>query len=317
MQFENIDISSIDLADHTFLIGDPTPQDGLKESIRSFGQINPVVLTYSEKKIKIITGWKRVQALKELGVKSVVANIYSFKKNKIPDFLYTIYFDNKPRFTDLDKAEVINRFKVLCGFTDQQILEKVLPTLSIKPSKNNLKKYTIVTLLSDEIKKLFHNDYFTFEQLVMLSELEDENYQDVVFNKVLKKFRFNNNETREILREIYEISKRDKLSFDECIENIFSNIGSQPNKNDFKKKVRFMRYPNLMKAEEKFKEASNEFQKIKNLNLFHHPYFETNEIELRLKVTSLSEYVETLNNLSDSKSVEKIEDLLKLVKEGK
>ncbi len=317
MHVEKIDIFAIDLADRSYLCGDPTPDKALIESIKSIGQINPVVLTSTEKNFKIITGWKRVLALKELGETSVVANVLPFYKEKIPDFLYTVYFDNKQRFNDLDKAELIGKFKVLCGLSDEELLKTVLPKLSIKPSKNNLLKFIAVALLDYEIKKLFYDDYFTFEQLAMFSEIEDENYKEIVINKVFRKFRFNNNETREILREVYEISKRDNISFDKCIDGIFDDIGNNPNKNDFKKKVRFMRYPNLMKVEEKFKEKAKGLKSIRNLNLFHHPYFETNEIEIRLKVNNIEEYVEILQKLSDDSNIENIERLLRLIKEGK
>ena len=77
-----------------------------------------------------------------------------------------------------------------------------------------------------------------------------------------------------------------------------------------------MRYPNLMKVEEKFKEKAKGLKSIKNLNLFHHPYFETNEIEFRLKVGSIGEYIESINKLSDDSNIENIEQLLKLIKEG-
>lgn len=316
MHVEKVDISNIDLSDHTYLIGDPSPDNRLKESINSLGQINPVVLISKESSFTVVTGRKRILALEEIGSKSVAAKIHPFEKNKIPDFLFTIYFDNKQRFTDLEKAELICKFKGLCGFSDSEILDSVLSKLSIKPSKNNLKKFISVASLDHDIKKLFYDDYFTFEQLVMLSEIENQEYRKVVFEKILKTFRFNNNETREILREVYEIAKRDKISFDKCIDEIFDEIGNNPNKNEFKKKVRIMRYPNLMKVEEKFKESSKELKSIKNLNLSHHPFFETNEIELRLKVNDIDEYIEILEKLSDSAITERIERLLKLIKVG-
>ena len=58
-----------------------------------------------------------------------------------------------------------------------------MPKLSIKPSKNNLKKFISVASLDHEIKEFFYEDYFTFEQLVMLSELEDEDYREIVLEK--------------------------------------------------------------------------------------------------------------------------------------
>ena len=59
MKVESVDIPNIDLTDQTFLIGDPTPDTSLKESIQSLGQITPIILASKEKNFIIVTGWKR------------------------------------------------------------------------------------------------------------------------------------------------------------------------------------------------------------------------------------------------------------------
>ncbi|MGH7885917.1 MAG: hypothetical protein ACRENO_09510, partial [Thermodesulfobacteriota bacterium] len=262
-------------------------------------------------------GWKRVLALKELGKTTVEAKVFPFEKEKIPDFLLMVYFDNKHRFNDLDKAEIINKFRVLCGFSDEDIIGRVLPELSIKPSKNNLNKFLAAASLDSETKKYFNDEYFTFEQLVMITEIEDKSYRDEITDKVLKKFQFNNNETREIIREIYEISKRENLTYNFCVEQIFSELKDKTNKNEFKKKVKFKRYPNLMEVEEEFKSNAKKLGSLNNINLFHHPFFETNEIEIRLKVNNYSQYLETIEKLSEPQNLKTVDSLLKLVKEGK
>ncbi len=226
------------------------------------------------------------------------------------------YFDNKPRYTELDKASLLLKIKELCNFNDDELLP-ILEILSIKPSLNNLRKYLNIASLGPEYKELFYKEYFSFDQLALISEIKDPDFRNVLFNKLIKLFRFNTNEIRELIREIFEISKRDNLSYDQCIDNIISLSGNNTNKNEIKKTIRFIRYPELVKVEKEFKSKLKSIENIDNLEINHHPFFETNRVEVKFKVKDIDQFKETMKELNKNEIEEIIDSLLTLVKQGK
>lgn len=316
MYVRSIEIDDINLEDEKYCIGNTEPDNNLTSSLKLIGQINPVTVTSTNDDITLVTGWKRVLALRKSGRKEVTAKVIPSERVSAESLLFTIYTDNKERFTELDKAELVNKFRVLYEYSDEEILNSVFPNISVKPSKHNLKKFTSVAMLDNGIKKLFYDDHLTFEQLVMLSELQDEHYRKVIFERVFKKLRFNNNETREILREVYEIAKRESISYESCIESLLPGSSTNVNKNELKKMIKFRRYPGLSEAEQKFSERSKRLESVDSIKLFHHPYFETNEIELRIRVKDIAELKKTVEKLSDKEIESDMESLLELVKKG-
>lgn len=315
MEITEVNVDQIDLENDKYSISRSLYTKNLVESLKKVGQISPVTLIKEDGKYIVVNGRRRIRALKDSGNKLVYANVLSENEINNLEILLLNYFDNKTRYTDLDKAALISRVKELCHFEDKDLLP-ILEILEIKPSLNNLHKYLKVDTLNPEFKELFYKEYFTFEQLVMFSEIQDIEYRIMLLNKILKHYKYNNNETREIIREVYEIAKRDKLSYEECFNKIIGSSGNNPNKDQIKKTIRLMRYPELVKVEKEFKEKLKQIEDIGLLEINHHPFFETNRIEIKFKLTDIDDFKEAMKRLSDEKNQEIFASLLELVKKG-
>jgi hypothetical protein len=231
------------------------------------------------------------------------------------DCLKFVLYENQQRLNEIDKAELIFKFKLLCDLNDDDLIQKVLPLIGIGATRKNLERYMSLTGLESEIKEACYTEKISLEQVVSLSEVDGDKRLEIL-RRILKRFKFNNNETREMIRDLVAVASRDKVSLGKIIDRISSEIGGSGGKNEFRHALRRLRYPTLSKVEENYKTCLSGFNLPKGITLYHSPFFEGNDLEIRLTFGTsdrLSELLSYLSSVVDDRSIEK---LLNIVKEG-
>jgi len=313
---KKVALSEIDLKDTTYLLSDVAPDQKLIDSITDIGLLNPVKLIKKDKNYIVLAGWKRIHVLLQLGNESVYSQIYENDELLTEHICVLIYTDNKERITDLEKAELLKMISNSDYYNEKNIVQKILPVFGLNPTLNNLKKYISIASLKPELKKACMNEELTIEQLKLLSEIDDPEFRDGIYNYFLKEYKFNNNETRDLIKELNTISKREKQPVEELAQKIYKENNGKADKNTIRKTVKIICYPKLTKTELKYNEL------VKNLNLgnssrlVNHPYFESNEIELRIKIKEKNDLIEDIEKLKASIVDGRVDELLKLIKEG-
>lgn len=315
MKFEAIPLTALDFYDKTFLIGSSDDYTGILNSIKEVGIINPPSLRSNGDKYQIICGWKRIKACKQLGYDEIPSSVYEMEELADEDCLKFLLYENQQRLNEIDKAELIFKFKFLCGLNDNDLILKVLPLIGIGATRKNLERYMSLTGLESEIKEACYAEKISLEQVVSLSEVEGDKRVEIL-RRILKRFKFNNNETREMIRDLVAVASRDKVSIGKVIDRISSEIGGSGGKSEFRHALRRLRYPTLSKVEENYKTCLSAFNLPKDITLYHSPFFEGNDLEIRLTFETsdrLSELLSYLSSVVDDRSIEK---LLNIVKEG-
>ncbi|MGI9534610.1 MAG: ParB/RepB/Spo0J family partition protein [Thermodesulfobacteriota bacterium] len=317
MYFANVEIDEIDLEDKKYQISKHSEYEQLEQSISEFGLINPVKLIKTEKLFKVLTGWSRLSVLKKLKFKIVEASVYD-EKELTEEMLYKIiYLDNKHRGNDLYKAELINRIRENCGLENEQIVNNLLPFFGLNPSTNNYNKYIKIALLDSDIKQSYNNEHLTFEQLQMLGEINDNGLRADIFRLFLTKYKFNNNETRDLLKDLFNIKNKENISIKMISEAVYNKLDDNSNKNDFRKELKKICYPALTKVEKVYSDRIKDLNLSNKIRVVNHPYFESNELEIRIKFKETDELRDELNDLDKNIINGNIEKLLGVIKEGK
>lgn len=306
-------LADIDFNNREYELFSSEPGSNLEQSISSVGLLNPVKLIKNTKNYIVLTGWKRLNVLKKLNYPSVASMIY--KEDELsPLQLFTyIYIDNKDRFTELEKAELLSKLIKSDTLTEAKIKSEFLPILGLNPSLNNLNKYRSVALLEKELKEACFNELVTFEQLLLLSEIDDPKFRTGFYNHFIKNNRFNNNETRDLLKDVQAICIRSSLSIDNLAKQI---LKEKQDKNTIRKLVKVLCYPRLTETEQKYNDIVKDLNLGTSSRLVNHPYFESNDLELRIKFNNQKDLISELESLTKSIDEGKIEKLLKLIKEG-
>lgn len=315
MKFEAVQIKALDFHDETFLVSSSDDDTGIQISIEELGVINPPSLRRNGGKYQIICGWRRIKVCKQLGYEEIPSIVYEMDELSDEECLKFVLYDNQQRLNEIDKAELIFKFKLICDFNDNDLIQKVLPLVGIGATRKNLERYMSLTGLESEIKEACYTEKISLEQVVSLSEVEGDKRLEIL-RRILKRFKFNNNETREMIRDLVAVASRDKVSIGKIIDRISSEIGGSGGKSDFRYALRRLRYPTLSKVEENYKTCLSAFNLPKDITLFHSPFYEGNDLEIRLTFGTsdrLSELLSYLSSVVDDRSIEK---LLNIVKEG-
>ncbi|MCP3900033.1 MAG: ParB N-terminal domain-containing protein, partial [Desulfobacteraceae bacterium] len=268
---EFIDINLIDLDNKIYRISSDYDISKLKESIQANGLINTCLVREKNKKFIIISGFKRIRALKELGYRKVPAKIVNETDNKNLTDLYcakTSIIDNAFH-RELDIIEQVRGVALLSAFmTNEEIAKNsssVFNTvLNTKIVRNLLK---IESMISPN--KSVHDQILT-KKLSIKSALEIQNYEPEILNsflRIFQKVKMGQNKQLEVIKNFNEISKRDNISLFELLNSSkVSKIIDHENPDEnykgnlLRSFLTQERYPELTKAHEEHKKG---VQKLK------------------------------------------------------
>lgn len=309
-------LSEIDLKDKTYILSDIVPDQKLIQSISELGLLNPVKLIKTDNGYIVITGWKRINVLLQLGSASVYSQVYNNDELLTEHICRLIYTDNKDRITELEKAELLRLICSSAGSYEKNIIENVLPFLGLNPTLNNLKKYLAIAALETELKQACMNEDLTFEQLKLLSEIDDPDFRKEFYNHFLIKYKFNNNEMRDLLKDVQAICIRKNISTGQLAEILPGDNSGKSDKNTIRKTIKTICYPKLTETEKIYNELVKELNLGNTSRLVNHPYFESNELELRIKFKNQKDLKNEIEILKKSLEDGRIEKLLQLIKEG-
>ena len=117
---------------------------------------------------------------------------------------------------------------------------------------------------------------------------------------------------------IEEITLRDLKSVEEVLNDVEKRLQEKKiGKNELRRELKRIRYPELSEIEEKYRKEVDNLNLPKEITLFVNQFFESNDIELRLKVKSGEELSQILSSLEKSLDSGAIEKLLNIIKYGR
>lgn len=315
MKFESVQLTALDFDDKTFFIGSPGGSTDVIDSISELGIINPPSVRRMGERFQIICGWKRLEACKQLGYREIPCLVYETVDLPDEDCLKFVFFENQQRLNDIDKADLVLKFKLRCNLSENDLIRKILPLIGIGATRKNLERYMSLAGLDSEVRQAYYEERISFEQAVSLCDLEGHERLEIL-RRILTRFRYNNNEAREIIRELSVVASRDKISIGEIIDLLVSGLGSSSGKNEFRQVLKRLRYPTLSKVEEKYKKCVGGFNLPNEIGIYNSPFFEGNDLEIRLRFGASERLSELLSHLSLHLENGGIEKLLNIVREG-
>jgi|GEM_PF-3806535 len=317
MRTENISISSIDLQDTYYKYGSDIIPQGLNESIERFAILNPVKLIRENDRYRVICGWKRLYIISNFPDRDLVPScVYNSGELSIPDCILIAFYDNFHRINELDKALLIKMLSEKGGISHEMILKEYLPVFGIPASYKNLEKFIALSKLEDVIKRSFYENIYSIDHLFLFSEIEKEHERHAIFDLVFKQYRYNINETREVVRNIREIASRENINIDDLVEEIANDKTGNIGKHEFRRILKKRRYPKISSIENDFSELIKQMDMDNSITLKHHPTFESNELEFRIRFDDTEQLSSSLNSIAKEVDRGKIQRIINFVREG-
>lgn len=184
---KNININLlIPFENHPFKKRDGIEQKELVESIAQNGVLEPIIVrSFPAGKYEIISGHRRVEACKELGITEVPATIKEMSKDEatiamVDSNIHREHLlPSEKAFAYKMKLEAIKHQ----GKTYGQVVHKSRDEISDTESGRQIQRYIRLTYLIPELLKLVDDGRIAFTPAVELSFLS-ENEQEILLNEI-------------------------------------------------------------------------------------------------------------------------------------
>jgi len=313
MILEEILLNTINFSDTEFLLSYSFQYDQIKESIKMVGLINPPILLKCKNKFKIISGFKRIFALKKLNQKKINAFVITDDYPPIR-LLQMSILDNcliRP-FNPIEKSLIINKLKKYIN--KDTIIKEYFRYIGLEPSSKLYILYEPLINLEGEIKKS-----------IAIGELSEKSgFQILNFTKedrlslfhLLTQLKPSFSKQNEIIELIFEISKRENISIKDVIQSdeintllINSKLTTPQRLEKIREYLKKKRFPQLSKLEEEFETFKKKIGISPDIKFAHPTYFEGNTYELHLsfsKIAQLKKQINILNKIANSEDLKKI-----------
>ncbi len=316
---ELIDISLIDFDNNIYRISSDNDFNNLKESIQTNGLINPCLVRNNNNKFIIISGYKRIKAIKELGFNKVIAKIVNEKEKKETDlFCAKTSIIENAFHRELDIIELTKGVSLLSVFmTNEEIATNSLMIFNTPISLNFVNRLLKIQSMISSNQSV--SDLIFTKKLSIKTALRIQSYNPEIFDafiNIFKKVKMGQNKQLEIIINFNEISKRENISLSELLKSskvieIIDNENPDENYkgNLLRSFLTQRRYPELTKA---FENHKAEIKKIKlepeiTLNPPHN--FEGEKYSLSFSFRNENEFkkhVQKLVSINKSKAIENL-----------
>ena len=313
---EKIPLQKIDLSDETFSINYMPDLQRLRASIKEIGLIQPVLLKRKLNAYQIISGFRRISAMKELGKLEIESRVYEEKETDefrlfsicLHENLTTRGFNAVEKAVALDK--LIDRFQI----DPSVVIKNFLPSLALEPNEKILNTYLSLARMEDDMKQYVLKEEVSRSNIRRLSALTSDDRR--AFLSLASPLKLGENRLREILTLLEEISRRNRWRTSDIVARpeiqaiLFQEELTPSQKTDRIKKVLMnLRYPKIHRLEEEFEKKKRDLNLPSRVLLHHHPFFEGKGLRVEFQFETMKEYRSLLGallNLADKKAFEEL-----------
>jgi len=315
---ESVDLVSlerIDITDRYYSITPcPFNEERLINSIRSIGIRVPVLLeTDAGEHLRIVSGFRRIDALRELGTPNVPAII---KKKEDPrgTFWDTVRENMGHRdLHDIEKAEIIYKMRTLHGLENQEILTDCLPELGLKGSNYELQRMLSLAGVEPVLKRSCLDGH-----LLPSTALEMKNWptpETEFIVSLINSLRLGTNKQKELVRLTGDLKKIEETG----LANVWKNSGladipaNELTFGTIKETLSKARFPELSKQIEKWNALREKLALSPGIQLQIPRYFEGETVSVSFKASNPREFREMAEELQKIARKAVLEEIFELL----
>jgi len=306
-RLEKISIRRIDHEDTQFLITFLPDTTRLRMSIEMTGVLEPPLVRRAKGgRFQIISGFSRIQVLREFGVADIDAFVYD--RDVLSDLnglLLTIGHNLVRPLNVIEKARIIEKL-LAHGLSEREVIENFLPRLMIQPTAKLLKAFVALLTVGVRLQEYFVREKLSLGTSSLFVEL-DQAAQEALAS-VLWELVPGENRVKELVTFLREISIRDGLPVatllqrDEVQTALHDRRLSRPQKTEkLRRVVRAMRYPQLNAMEQTFASFRRSMALPPKMMLHPPAFFEGDDYRFEIRFANRKEldtYVKVLQDVS-------------------
>ena len=286
----------------------------LIRSIKIAGITTPIILEpLSSQSFRIVSGFRRVASGVEAGLEEIPA-IIEKPACGLDRFWRTVQENWGSRdLHELEKAEIINKLKLLHGVDEESMLNRFLPQLGLGDSRHELERYLALAGLNSQLKKAcFFGNLLPATALEIRSWPETE--QDFLIS-LASALMLGTNKQKQVVRLIEDLKKKTRSS----LESIWGAAGlgnieqKDLNFDSVHGQLSALRYPVLSENLERFRKLRERVLPGQAIKLQAPRYFDGDRLTVSFSAADTSEFREKAQQLLKAAGNRELEDMFRLL----
>jgi ParB/RepB/Spo0J family partition protein len=289
----------------------------LRASIDEVGVIQPALLRKRQDRYQIVSGFRRISILRDLGRPDILARIIDEKElgnlqlfsSSLHENLTTRGFNAVEKGIALEK--LIQQFQVDPGV----VVKNYLPLFNLESDEKILKTYLALARMEEEIKGYVLREEVSRTNIRKLATYSSEDR--LVLFALFSLLKLGENRLKEMLTLLDEISKRDRLPVREIVDRaeiqaILSHkeLTASQRTERVKKILMDLRYPRMHTLEETFERKRRDLNLPSGVSLFHSPFFEGKGLKIEFQFETLEGYRTVLSSLSQLADKKEFQEMI-------
>ena len=302
-----IHLKDIDLKDDTFRMRLRGPDDCLLNSIERVGLINPpwVQPRVDSGEYRIVMGFRRVLALRELGQDSVMVRIVEEDDFDEVGLMETVILENLAHgpFDPVEISGALVRLRVV-GVPDEEIIGRYMPLMGLKGDGATLDRYRSLMSLPEDIAEAISRGEVKMDSVGrVMRRFGGEDGEEIL--RLIRDMRLGVNLQRELITLLDEIIRRDEVSISQVLNRkevsslLRDESSNVPQKTQALISVlRRIRFPQTMELVDRVKERVEGLGLDPAVALELSPYLEEKRMRVSFGFRSREEYQKILESLT-------------------
>ncbi|MCF8144363.1 MAG: ParB N-terminal domain-containing protein [Deltaproteobacteria bacterium] len=253
----------------------------LARSIREIGLVNPPILKREREGLTVVTGYRRIMALKELKAETAASRIISGRDNLRPlECLLLNLHDNLAtrHLNDVEKGMVLSRLEA--WVPTKELVERYMPLLGLRSREEDL--HFLIEMereFDTPVKTFISEGRLSWQAVKMLSRIDAASRSAIL--KWISKLRLNINQQSQFIDYLVDLSFIENKSIPHILGEKGLN-GPSPdtpvNRPQQAKAVlntlKARRNPLIVRAEKQFKKTISDLNLPDGIQISAPPFFE-------------------------------------------
>lgn len=316
---QKIPLQQIDLSDETFSINYLPDLQRLKSSIEEMGLIQPVILREKQNKYRIVCGFRRISIIQEFGKSAIESRVFGEEeKDDFTLFSLSLHENLTTRgFNTVEKAMALDKLVHYFQISPVIVMKTFLPLFSLEPNEKILNTYLSLARMEDDVKRYILKEEVSRSNIRILSTLTPHNR--TVLLSLLSSMKLGENQLREMLTLLEEISRRDRIRVIDVVQRpeiqavlLQKDLTPSQRTERVKKELMILRYPRMDEMEKDFEKKRRGLNLPFGVLLHHEPFFEGRGLKIEFQFETLEEYQSILASLSKIPDKKEFQEMIEI-----
>jgi len=303
MDAQTVDLNDIEESPGPFCMSFGFDLHPLVSSIEAVGVIHLPLLRRHQGRIAVVSGYRRIQALRSLNATTALCRILDEEIAPLACLLLNLYDNLATRnLNDVEKGMVLSRLSI--WMPRQEIIDRYLPLLGLRPDEKNLRFFLEMESGAGSATKQFvAKEGLTWRVVSSLSDLDDLSRSSLMNG--MAKLMLNVNQQTQFIDLSIDISHIKGVPIPQVVSELGIDqipLDTTANRPQRAKAVidhlRSERYPTIVGAERRFRKMISDLHLPGGVEITPPPSFEGDRYRMQISFKEGKELTSKLNQLA-------------------